>query len=61
MSAPTSKMRHCFNCGEPLGVYADFDPLDTCGKGECNRAASDAMREEREQAHDQLDRDRGWS
>lgn len=31
----TIKMRHCFNCGEELGCYADYDPLDTCGKREC--------------------------
>lgn len=50
------KMRHCFNCGKELGAYADHDPLDTCGKVECDRAASDAHRQEREEA---LDRDRG--
>lgn len=53
-------MRHCFNCGAELGVYADYDPLDDCGKSECLRAAQDAHRQEREQAHEQLDRDRGW-
>lgn len=33
------KMRHCFFCGEELGAYADYDPLDTCGKRECERKA----------------------
>lgn len=56
----TPKMRHCFNCGEELGVYADYDPLDDCGKQECQRAARDAYAEEREEAHEQLDRDNGW-
>ena len=53
-------MRHCFYCGEELGVYADYDPLDTCGAQECQRAASDALRSERDEAHERLDRDRGW-
>lgn len=58
----TTKMRHCFNCGTELGVIADkdYEPLDTCGSSECSRAARDAMRSEREEAHEQLDRDMGW-
>lgn len=58
--AKTPKMRHCFYCGDELGCYADYDPLDTCGKAECNRAASDAVAQEHDEAHEQLDRDRGW-
>lgn len=54
------KMRHCFNCGAELGVYADHDPLDDCGAPECTRAAREAMQDEREAAHEQLDRDRGY-
>jgi hypothetical protein len=54
------KMRHCFNCGDELGEYADADPLDTCGKVECNREAQAAARQEREEAHEDLDRERGW-
>lgn len=56
------KMRHCFYCGDEIGVYADnhYDPLDTCGKQECNREASAAARQERDDAHEQLDRDLGW-
>jgi hypothetical protein len=55
-------MRHCFNCGEELGILssADYEPLDTCGKRECDREARDAMAVERAEAHEQLDRDRGW-
>lgn len=55
------KMRHCFNCGAELGVYADYDRFDTCGSRECDREARDAVYREREEAHDQLDRDMGWS
>jgi hypothetical protein len=56
----TPKMRHCFYCGEELGVYADHDPLDTCGKQECEREARNQDRDEREEAHERLDRDMGW-
>lgn len=55
-----SKMRYCFNCGEQLGEYADYDPLDTCGKVECNREARHAARQERDEAHERLDREMGW-
>jgi hypothetical protein len=54
-------MRHCFYCGEELGRYWVYDRLDNCGKRECVREASDAERAEREEAHEQLDRDRGWA
>lgn len=55
-----AKMRHCFNCGADLGVTKDYHPLDTCGARECERAAQDAAAQEREGAHEQLDRDMGW-
>lgn len=58
--AKIAKMRFCFNCGEELGVYADHDPMDDCGKIECTRAARDCYAQEREEAHDRLDRDMGW-
>lgn len=54
------KMRHCFYCGEELGQYRDHDPLDTCGKAECNREAQRAAQSEREDAHRQLDDDLGY-
>jgi len=44
------KMRRCFYCGEEIGAYADYNPLDTCGEGGC----------EREEAHEKLDRDMGY-
>lgn len=55
-----AKMRHCFYCGEELGISTWDDPLDTCGKPECNRSARDAREQEREEAHERLDRDMGW-
>lgn len=54
------RMRHCFNCGAELGHYAYYDPLDHCGARDCARAARDAIEQEREEAHEQLDRDMGW-
>lgn len=54
------KMRHCFNCGEELGVSSWSDPLDHCGKQECAREAQYAASQERVEAHEQLDRDLGW-
>jgi hypothetical protein len=60
MAPKIAKMRHCFNCGAELGVYADYDRLDDCGALECTRAARDAIAEERERAHDRLDDDMGW-
>jgi hypothetical protein len=56
-----AKMRHCFYCGEAIGEYVDYDPLDTCGKQECERAARDLREEQRQAAHDKLDQDMGWS
>lgn len=57
---PTAKMRYCFNCGEEIGVYADYDRLDDCGKMECQREVRHILAAEREEAHDQLDRDLGY-
>lgn len=54
------RMRHCFNCGAELGRYNDYDPLDNCGALECIREARYAAQAERAEAHEQLDRDRGW-
>lgn len=35
------KMRFCFFCGDELGCYADYEPLDTCGKPECDEEAEE--------------------
>jgi hypothetical protein len=56
----TIRNRYCFNCGEFIGTYADYDALDTCGKPECEREARHEHERERQEAHEQLDRDRGW-
>ena len=58
--ARTPKMRFCFNCGDEIGIYAEYDPRDDCGKQECQREARQAYAEEREHAHEQLDRDMGY-
>lgn len=55
-----AKERFCFNCGASMGVYADYDRMDDCGRRECVQAYRDVAAEEREQAHEQLDRDNGW-
>ena len=54
--------RHrCYYCGEDIGLWDRFsDRLDTCGAQECEREARDQMQAEREEAHEQLDRDMGW-
>jgi hypothetical protein len=54
------KMRHCFCCGKAIGSYVEWDPLDTCGDRECDREARNVLADEREAAHEKLDRDRGW-
>jgi hypothetical protein len=55
-------MQFCYFCGAELGVYeADPRDRDTCGAVECNRAARADIEAEREDAHEQLDRDRGWT
>ena len=61
-ASPTAKERHCWCCGGSMGVIErkHYRPEDTCGKYECERAARDAERQEREDAHDRLDRDNGW-
>ena len=55
-----AKERFCFNCGASLGVYADYDRMDACGARECVQAARDAYVQERDEAHEQLDRDFGY-
>jgi hypothetical protein len=55
-----AKERFCFNCGDSMGFYADYDSLDDCGKQECARAAREVMQAEREEAHEELDRRNGW-
>jgi hypothetical protein len=54
------KKRFCFCCGEELEPSKLYDRYDTCGKLECDREARNQMAEERDEAHEQLDRDMGW-
>ena len=59
---PTARERFCFNCGASLGVIEArlYDSRDTCGALECEREARDAYQQEREEAHRELDEQRGW-
>lgn len=59
---PTARERHCWYCGESMGVIESrhYHRGDTCGKRECERAAKHADRQERDEAHAALDADRGY-
>jgi len=59
---PKGRVRHCPYCGDDMGFIEDryYERNDPCGKQSCMREASDCEREERDNAHDQLDRDNGW-
>ena len=58
----TGKQRYCWNCGEDMGFIENryYDKHDTCGKLECQREERNAYAAEREEAHEQLDRDLGY-
>jgi hypothetical protein len=60
--ATTAKQRFCWNCGADMGVIENkfYDSRDTCGQPGCEREARDAAYAERDEAHEQLDRDLGW-
>jgi hypothetical protein len=60
MMPKEAKMRFCFNCGVEIGRYTDYDNLDHCGKPECYREQQNALSMNRQDAHEQLDRDNGW-
>ncbi len=57
-----AKMRHCWFCGDEMGVIEDryYERTDVCGKRECVMAARDEMRAEIEDAHRRLENDMGW-
>lgn len=56
-----TKERFCFNCGTPIpGDNYQYDRFDTCGAMECEYVARDERQGERDEAHEQLDRDMGW-
>lgn len=60
---PKAIERFCWVCGVSMGVFENryYDRHDTCGSPECERDARDAERAERDEAHEQLDRDMGWA
>jgi hypothetical protein len=62
MTDQKKRRQYCWNCGADMGEWDRryCESRDVCGKLECNRAAQDAAREERDNAHEQLDRDMGW-
>ena len=53
------KMRHCWYCGDEIGIYEDrhCDFWDTCGKPACDRETREALREAQDEAHRRLDED----
>lgn len=56
------KVSHCEYCGDALGRDVEKWPgeIVTCGKRECVRYERDCHQQEREEAHEQLDRDMGY-
>ena len=56
------KISQCGFCGDDLGeeIEKRHGEHITCGKRECERWASHSDEIERAEAHEQLDRDRGW-
>ena len=59
---PAQRRHHCWNCGADMGVYDRryCRSDDVCGSSECNRASRDAQQQERDEAHEALDRDMGF-
>lgn len=62
MATGEGKVRHCWNCGADMGFIENryYDRRDTCGSPACEREARDQEQADRDEAHEQLDRDRGW-
>lgn len=56
------KISQCEYCGDDLGYEADKMPGEfiVCGKRECAREERDFYAQQREEAHEQLDRDLGY-
>lgn len=61
-SAAPARRHHCWNCGKDMGPWDRryCDSRDTCGDRECDRHARQAEEQERDEAHEQLDRDMGY-
>lgn len=57
----TQKMKHCAWCGEELGMAPGYDrEPESCGKPECNREVRGMYQAQRDEAHEELDRQNGW-
>lgn len=56
------KERFCWCCGESMGWVENryYDRGDTCGKLDCDKEARYQAQQEREEAHEMLDRNNGW-
>lgn len=56
------KMKYCAWCGNELGPAHSFDrEPESCGAPSCNREVRGMLEQEREEAHERLDRDMGWN
>ena len=56
-----AKMQYCDYCGDEIGAgHRYYRERMTCGKHECERWARGEEQDEREQAHEELDRNMGW-
>ena len=57
-----AKVKHCESCGADLFTPQTrfYGEMVTCGSSECEREARDSEQQQREEAHEQLDRDLGW-
>lgn len=62
MTDQNERRHRCYVCGEDMGPYdrRTCDKHDTCGKPACEREAREDALAERDEAHEQLDRDMGW-
>lgn len=62
MADHPGKERSCCWCGASLGFVENryYDRNDICGGRECQRGMRDMWAQEREEAHEKLDRDMGW-
>lgn len=57
------QMKYCAYCGAEIGMASRATGLndpESCGQRECDREVNAMYRAEREEAHEQLDRDMGY-
>jgi len=56
------KLQFCDYCGTEIGFFVrQWREMYTCGARECQRWERDQHEAEREEAHQRLDEDMGWS